>query len=99
MLSIEVHEAFASITAGLATLAKVDLAGLSVMDLLELAAESEKVTRSHDVMRYDLSHEVHRREVGELGGKPAKVLADWLRITPAEARRRAEVAEPLVPRT
>ncbi|MCV7343918.1 HNH endonuclease signature motif containing protein [Mycolicibacterium rhodesiae] len=99
MLSIEVGEAFASINAGLATLAKVDLAGLSVMELLELAAESERVTRYHDVVRYDVSHEVHRREVGELGGKSGKVLADWLRITPAEAKRRAEATEPLTPRT
>ena len=50
------------------------------------------------MVRYDLSHELHRREIGEIGGKPGKVLADWLRITPAEARRRAEVVEPLTPR-
>jgi hypothetical protein len=99
MLSVEVGESLDAIDAALTTLAKVDLAGLSVMELLELAARCEKATRHHDVVRYDLSHELHRREVGELGGKPAKVLADWLRITPAEARRRAEVTEPLAPRT
>ncbi len=98
MLSIEIGEAFASIKAGLSTLAKVDFTGLTAIELLELAAESEKVTRHHDVVRYDVSHELHRRDVGEIGGKPSKVLADWLRITPAEARRRAEVVEPLTPR-
>ncbi|WP_396929431.1 HNH endonuclease signature motif containing protein [Mycolicibacterium sp.] len=99
MLSIEVGEALDAIDAALATLAKVDVAGLAVMDVLELAARCEKATRHHDVVRYDVIHEVHRREVSELGGKPGKVLADWLRITPAEAKRRADVVEPLSPRT
>ncbi|MEZ0356824.1 HNH endonuclease signature motif containing protein [Mycobacterium sp. SA01] len=99
MLSIEVGEALDAIDAALSTLSKVDVAGLSVTDVLELAARCEKATRHHDVVRYDLSHELHRREVSEIGGKPGKVLADWLRITPAEAKRRAEVVEPLSPRT
>ncbi|EHB47691.1 protein of unknown function DUF222 [Mycolicibacterium rhodesiae JS60] len=98
MLSIEVSEALGSIDAALTILAKVDLTGLGAMDVLELAARCEKATRRHDVVRYDLSHELHRREVGEIGGKPGKVLADWLRITPAEARRRAEITEPLASR-
>jgi Domain of unknown function (DUF222) len=99
MLSIEVGEALDAIDAALTTLSKVDLAGLAAVELLELAARCEKATRHQKVVRYDLSHELHRREVSEIGGKPSKVLADWLRITPAEARRRAEVTEPLAPRT
>ncbi|KAA0100557.1 HNH endonuclease, partial [Mycolicibacterium sp. P1-5] len=89
MLSIEVGEALDAIDAALTTLAKVDVAGLAVMDVLELAARCEKATRHHDVVRYDLSLELHRRDINEIGGKAGKVLADWLRITPAEARRRA----------
>jgi hypothetical protein len=99
MLSIEVGEALDAIDAALAILAKVDVAGLGVMDVLELAARCEKATRHHDVVRYDLSHELHRRDISDLGGRPGKVLADWLRITPAEAKRRAEVTVPLAPRT
>ena len=99
MLSIEVGEALDAIDAALTTLAKVDMTGLAVRDLLELAARCETAARHHDVVRYDASHELHRREVSEIGGKPGKVLADWLRITPAEAKRRAEVVEPLTPRT
>ncbi|MBI3690915.1 MAG: HNH endonuclease [Mycolicibacterium aromaticivorans] len=98
MLSIEVDEALDAIDAALTTLAKVDLAGLAVMDVLELAARCEKAHRQNNVVRYDLSHELHRRDVSEVGGKPGRVLADWLRITPAEAKRRAEVADPLTPR-
>lgn len=98
MFSIEVDEALDAIDAALTTLAKVDLTGLAPKELLAVAARCEKATRHHDVIRYDVSHELHRRDVGELGGKPSKVLADWLRITPAEARRRAEVTEPLTPR-
>jgi hypothetical protein len=99
MLSVEVGEALDAIDTALTTLAKVDLGGLAVMEVLELAARCEKATRCHDVVRYDLSHELHRRDVSEIGGKPGTVLADWLRITPAEARRRAEMVEPLNPRT
>ncbi len=98
MLSIEVGEALDAIDAALTTLAKVDMTGLAVRDLLELAARCETAARHHDVVRYDASHELHRRDVSEIGGgKPGKVLADWLRITPAEAKRRAEVVEPLTP--
>ena len=64
-----------AIDAALTTLAKVDLAGLAVMDVLELAARCEKAHRQNDVVRYDLSHELHRRDVSEVGGKPGRVLA------------------------
>ncbi|MGY4709262.1 HNH endonuclease signature motif containing protein [Mycolicibacterium sp. CBM1] len=99
MLSIEVGEALDVIDAALSTLAKVDLSGLAAADLLDVAARTEKAARHHDVIRHEVSHELHQRDVSELGGAAHKVLADWLRITPTEARRRALVADPLSPRT
>ncbi|OYN81117.1 HNH endonuclease signature motif containing protein [Mycolicibacterium sphagni] len=98
MLSIEVGEALDAIDAARTTLAKLDLTALTVMELLEIAARCEKDARHDDVIRHDLSHELHQRDVSELGGAAHRVLADWLRITPAEAKRRARVTEPLAPR-
>ena len=98
MLSIEVGEALDGIDAALDTLAALDLNGLDVRDLLTVAARSEKAAR-HATLRHDVSHALHQRDVSEVGGAAHKVLADWLRITPAEARRRARVTESLVPRT
>ncbi|TGD88157.1 HNH endonuclease [Mycolicibacterium sp. CH28] len=98
MLAIEVGEALDAIDAALSTLAKLDLTGLPAGHVFELAARCEKAARHHDVLRHDLSHELHQRDVGELGGAPHKILADWLRITPTEARRRARTTEPLAAR-
>lgn len=99
MLSNEVSAALDSMVAALDTLAGVDLASLPADDLIGLAERCEHLHRRQIVLRDDLSHHVHRRDVGELGGAPHKVLADWLRITPAEARRRADRVEPLSPRS
>jgi hypothetical protein len=66
MLSIKMGEAL-GIDAVLTTLSKLDLTALGARELLELAARCEKAARHHDVVRYDLSHELHQREVGEIG--------------------------------
>lgn len=99
MLSIAVSEALSAIDTAVDSLTALDLSALSAPDLLALAGRCEQAARRHDALRHDVSHELHQREVCEVGGAPHKVLADWLRITPAEARRRARVTESLVPRT
>lgn len=99
MLSSVVVEGFAEVNAALDAVAEVDLSGLDPQQLLHLAALTEKTLRRLTVISHDVSLHVSRRGVAEVGGAPAKVLADWLRISPAEARRRARVAEPLAERT
>ena len=99
MLSNELGEALAAIDAALDTLFTLDLSGLSAQELLTVAARCEKAHRRNTVIRHDVSHALHQRTVSEIGGAAGKVLADWLRITPSEARRRARVTEPLVGRT
>jgi len=99
MLAHDVTEAFAAINASLDTVAKLDLSELDPADLLHLAALTEKTIRRHTVVSHDVSHQLGQRTVGEIGGSAGKVLADWLRISPAEARRRARVTEPLTERT
>ena len=99
MLSNDVGDAIGRIDAAIDGVESVDLAGLSAGDLVRLAGRWETLARRLAVVRGDICLEVGRREVGEVGGAPNKVLADWLRISPAEARRRAAMAEPLAART
>lgn len=98
MRSSDVAAAFDSVNTALDTVMALDLSGLDVADLLHLAALTEKAIRRHTVVSHDVSHELAQRSISEIGGTPAKVLADWLRISPAEARRRARMAEPMADR-
>ncbi|MDA0249326.1 MAG: HNH endonuclease signature motif containing protein [Actinomycetota bacterium] len=99
MYSTDIDGAVGQIEAAIDVLESVDLSRLSAGDLVRLAGRCEKLARRQAVVRGDIVVEVGRRAVSEVGGSPHEVLADWLRITPAEARRRAAVAEPLASRT
>ena len=68
MLSNSVSEALAAIDAALDTLFTLDLSGLSVQDLLAVAARCEKAHRRNTVARHDVSHALHQRPVSEIGG-------------------------------
>ncbi len=99
MFSSTLTGAIDQIAQALDVLAGTDLAALEAGDLIRLAGRCENLARRQRVLAGDIAVQVSRREAGALGGAPHKVLADWLRITPAEARRRATMAEPLAPRT
>ena len=99
MFSSTVAGAIEQIDDALDVLAGVDLTALSADDLIRLAGRCETLARRQAVLGGDIAVQVSRREISALGGAPHKVLADWLRITPTEARRRATLAEPLSPRT
>ena len=96
---MDIDTAVGQINAAIDVLESIDLSGLSAGDLVRLAGRCERLLRRQTVVRGDIAVEVGRRPVSELGGAPHKVLADWLRISPAESRRRAAVAEPLAGRT
>lgn len=97
--STAASEAIARIDEALDVLSGVDLNALSPDDLIRLAGRCETLARRHGVLAGDIAVAVSRRDISALGGAPHKVLADWLRITPAEARWRATAAEALAPRT
>lgn len=78
---------------------EIDLTSLPAADLVRLAGRWEHLARRQAVLRVDAAVELQRRAVSEVGGAPHKVLADWLRISPAEARRRINLAQPLAART
>ena len=99
MRSDTVSQAVEQIDAALDSLFELDLTALSADDLVRLAGRCETLARRQAVLTGDFALQVQRRDISELGGVPHKVLADWLRITPAQARRRAALVEPLAPRT
>ena len=88
MLSTTESGAIERIDAALDVLSGVDLAALDAADLIRLAGRCETLARRHGVLAGDIAVAVSRRDISTLGGAPHKVLADWLRITPTEARRR-----------
>jgi len=88
MHSKDVDGAVEQIDAAIDVLASIDLTGLNAGDLIRLAGRCETLVRRQAVVRGDIALEVGRRDVSEVGGAPHRVLADWLRISPAEARRR-----------
>lgn len=90
-----VSEALVSIGAALDTLAE-NLDG-SVEERVVLLGELEGLRRRAGVVSAELTVGLFDEEISALGGAPHKVIADWLRITPAEARRRNRAAEPLQP--
>ena len=99
MRSDTVSQAVEQIDAALDSLFELDLTALSADDLVRLAGRCETLARRQAVLTGDFALQVQRRDISELGGVPHKVLADWLRITPAQARRRAALVEPLAPRS
>lgn len=99
MSSIDSPGAVARMDAALDALLEADLSALSAADLVRLAGRCEKLARRQAVLGGDIAAELRGRAVVDLGGAPLKVLADWLRISPSEARRRADLAGPLAPRT
>ena len=98
MSSIDSSGVVARIDAALDVLLGADLSVMSAGDLVRLAGRCERLVRRHAVLGGDIAVELGRRDVVELGGAPSKVLADWLRISPSQARRRADRVAPLAPR-
>ncbi|BBZ14403.1 hypothetical protein MBRA_45980 [Mycobacterium branderi] len=68
-------------------------ARLRALERLETAARREAVA-GHDIIT-----SLTQEEPADIGGAVHKVVADWLRISPAEARRRLRTAAQLAPRT
>ncbi|HEY7052357.1 MAG TPA: DUF222 domain-containing protein, partial [Mycobacterium sp.] len=80
-------------------IAGVDYSGLSTAERAALLDRHEAVVRRLPVLVHELINELAcHGTVEELGDKPAHVLADRLRISRAEAKRRIEEAADLTPR-
>ncbi len=97
MDSAVVRQTLAALEANLDTLA-ANLDG-AVPHRIELLTQLEGVRRRATVISADLIAGLFREDRSELGGPAHQVIANWLRISPAEARHRNRQAEPLMPRT
>lgn len=65
---------------------------------LRVLQRLETARRSQIVSGHDLIAGLADQDMAEIGGPAPKVVADWLRISPAEARRRLRDAQQLGPR-
>jgi hypothetical protein len=99
MFSIPVAEAFDAVDAALEALGALDWDGLPIRERLESLDRLETVRRRAAARSLNLLGSVHRSGHQALGGATAKIIADVIRISPADARRRIRDAEQLQPRT
>lgn len=99
MLSNTVSGAFAAAEDAVAALGALDWDGLPARERLEALDRLESVRRRAAACSHDLVASVRRCDESEIGGICHKVIADVLRISLAEARRRLRDAAQLQPRT
>jgi Domain of unknown function (DUF222) len=83
----------------LAGMRELDLDGLAPMVRLHVLEQLQTARRRQVAFSHDLITGVAKEDRAALGGPAPQVIADWLRITPAEARRRIHDAAQLSPRT
>jgi hypothetical protein len=95
MRAKESDEAVAMIAAGIARLHALDREMLTRPEKLELAALVETHARGLAVVSDDIAHDLIIKDPVDPAGPAHRVLATALRITPREARRRAQMADPL----
>ncbi|MGO9152668.1 HNH endonuclease signature motif containing protein [Mycobacterium sp.] len=102
MLSIEVPTEVTAMLdafgAALAGIAELNLDGLAVPVRLHMLEQMETVLRRHIAVSHDMIGDLAKEDPTDLGGPPHQVIADWLRISYTEARRRIRDAQQLSPR-
>jgi hypothetical protein len=94
----EVSAAVAALTAGDAAIRGLNLDVLSPIDRLRLLEEMEDSRRRQIALSHDIIASLCKEEPAAVGGPIHQVIADRLRISSAEARRRTKDAEQLSPR-
>jgi hypothetical protein len=99
MLSISVAEAFASLDAAVAAVGAIDWDRLPALERLDALDRLETARRCHTTTSHDIAGSLDRNDDGAIGPILYKVIADVLRISPRESRRRLRDAEQLHPRT
>lgn len=99
MFSIPVAEAFTAAEAAVEGLGALDWDSLPIRERLEALDRLETLRRKAAACSLDLVGSVDRSKEPALGGAAAKVIADVIRVSPTEARRRIRDASQLQPRT
>ena len=99
MFSNQVVEALAALETAVESLGALEWDSLPIRARLEALNRLETVRRKAAACSLDLVGSVNRSKEPALGGAAAKVIADVLHLSPAEARRRIRDASQLQPRT
>lgn len=94
-----IRQGVAELDAAAAALAELSAEALPVGELLEVLQHVETARRRISACAVSLAAEVDRRDEQTLGGISHKVIADVIRVSPAEARRRIRDGAQLAPRT
>jgi Domain of unknown function (DUF222) len=93
-----IDAAFDALDAAVAAIGELHLDGCDPVIRLRALERLETARRRQAVMSHDLIAGLAKADPADVGGPVHKVIADWLRITCAEARRRMRDAEQLAPR-
>jgi Domain of unknown function (DUF222) len=95
----EVAAAFDALDAAVTRIGELNLDNVGPAVRLRALERLETARRQQAVPSHDLIAGLAKEDPADVGGPVHKVIADWLRITCAEARRRMRNAEQLAPRT
>jgi hypothetical protein len=94
-----IADVFAQLEAAVHAVGALDWDALPVAELLEHLDRLETARRQVTACAYDGAAAVDRREEQALGGPSHRIIADVLRVSPGEAKRRLGSAAQLAPRT
>lgn len=92
-------DAFAALDTAVAAVGEIDWDALPLAALLEGLDRLETARRRATASAYDAAGAVDRRDQQTLGAIPHRLVADVVRISPGEAKRRIRMAGQLGPRT
>jgi hypothetical protein len=90
--------AFGALDAAMTAVSELDFAAADPTTRLRALERLETARRRQLVAGHDLLAGLAHEDPADVGGPVLKVIADWLRISCAEARRRLRDAEQLMPR-
>ena len=94
----EVAAAFDALYTAVAAIQELTFNNLAPVVRLRALDRLETARRQQAVISQDIIKGLAEEDPADVGGPVHKVVADWLRISPAEARRRLRNAEQLSPR-
>ncbi len=97
--SSEVIAALDALDAATATLERSNLGACAPVTRLRVLERLETARRKQVAISYDLIAGLAEEVPADIGGPAHKVVADWLRISCADARTRLRTAQQLAPRT
>ena len=93
-----ITDVFAGLDAAVAAVGELDLVALPLSELVEVLDRLETARRCATALAYDAAAAVDQRDEQALGAKSHRIIADAVRVSPAEAKRRIHSAGRLAPR-